>query len=67
MKKDERKALDRIETTIDDISNFIQEFRDGNYYEDNEFWSDIIFNAECIKKEANKMEIPKSKWTKHGI
>ena len=54
----DRKAdkIDYIETCINDIQNFIQMFRDGEYdgeiLDEDDFWVDIAQNAQRIHDEV---------------
>jgi len=44
--------IDYIETCLDDIQNFIAMFRDGEYTDSDDFWSDVSLSADAISNEA---------------
>ena len=41
-----------FETVIDDLKDYIQMYRDGEYDDDDDFLTDIANNAQCIHDEA---------------
>ena len=49
-----KTKIERIETCINDIQNFIQMYKDGVYDDDTEFLEDIEVNAESILFETQK-------------
>ena len=49
-----KTKIERIETCINDIQNFIQMYKDGVYDDDTEFLEDIEANAESILFETQK-------------
>lgn len=56
MRDSKTDKIDYIETCINDIQNFIQMFRDGEYdgeiQDEDDFWVDVAQNAQCIHDEA---------------
>jgi hypothetical protein len=41
MTRDEINKINSIETNMNDVENFIQMFRDGEYDDPREFWYDV--------------------------